>query len=488
MLRKFRKNSQILLSIILFSAVILKPVHAQQTEPEDRIEILHAYLEKAYRNQRIPGMAIAVVEGERIIYRQGFGTAAHGEDITSETPFFIGSLSKAITATAVMQLVDAGQVDIDQPIQAYLPWFATADAALSRLVTVKHLLNQTSGLTRANQGPLRLPRNASIEAAVRKLADQKPTYTPGMTFSYFNPNYTALGVLVESISGMTYQDYVREHIFRPLEMKHSFTSTDEAEQFGLSEGYSSLFSIPIGREQIVLAYDLPAGFIISSANDMANFLIAHMNNGRFGNETILSPDSIKVMQQPAAEINSTYAMGWEEDWVDDTRIIAHSGSLQTFYSMAVMIPESRYGFVILINQNGLLNMMIYEKLIDNIVRILTGSSTKFILSLGFIYAGAALLFLLDVLRHIIAIKRIPAWLSQIPPTDIKKRKKRIFLELLILILITSLMAGGLIFFMGRQFARVILFNYLPELSIWLAMSILFSLIKAIMKQRLIAKY
>jgi CubicO group peptidase (beta-lactamase class C family) len=118
---------------------------ASGNAPFDAID---AYLEEQMRRLNLPGVSLAIVEGQQIVHLRGFGRARPGGEAPSpQTPFFIGSLTKSFTALAVMQLVEAGQVELDAPLQRYLPWFRVADPQASAQITVRHLLNQTSGLS-----------------------------------------------------------------------------------------------------------------------------------------------------------------------------------------------------------------------------------------------------------------------------------------------------------------------------------------------------
>lgn len=122
-------------------------------------DVIDACIEREMRRLKIPGVALAIVEGDQIVHRRGFGQARPGgEAPTPHTPLFIGSLTKSFTALAVMQLVEAGKVDLDAPVQRYLPWFRVADPQASARITVRHLLNQTSGLsTVASERPAPIP-------------------------------------------------------------------------------------------------------------------------------------------------------------------------------------------------------------------------------------------------------------------------------------------------------------------------------------------
>jgi CubicO group peptidase (beta-lactamase class C family) len=182
-------------------------------------QAIDAYVEEQMRRLKIPGVSLAIVEGDEIVHLRGFGRARPGgEAPTPQTPFFIGSLTKSITALAVMQLVEAGKVILDAPVQQYLPWFRVADPQASAKMTVRHLLNQTSGLPESSgeiaPGHLDdLPDGTERQA--RTLRSVKLSHAAGTVCPYSNANYDLLGLVIEAASGRSYAGYVQEHIFTP---------------------------------------------------------------------------------------------------------------------------------------------------------------------------------------------------------------------------------------------------------------------------------
>ena len=160
--------------------------------------------------QRIPGLALGIVENDRITYLRGFGKADDsGRPVTPKTPFIIGSLSKSFTALAIMQLVEAGKIELDAPVQRYLPWFRVADEGASAGITVRHLLNQTSGLStktgRTFQGNGDIS-DAALEKTVRKLSSVELTAPVGKTYQYSTVNYAVLGLIVQTVAGRSLRE------------------------------------------------------------------------------------------------------------------------------------------------------------------------------------------------------------------------------------------------------------------------------------------
>jgi CubicO group peptidase (beta-lactamase class C family) len=175
-----------------------------------------------------PGIAVGVVTNQRM------STASAG-DVTVDTPIPVGSVTKSFTALAVMQLVEAGKVKLDEPVVRYLPTFATADRAYSDRITVRELLSHTSGIpTVAGVDPLSGPQT-TLTAQVSAL-QHEASVAPGQ-FAYSNANYEVLGELVERLSGQSYAAYLHQHVLAPLDMTHTYTDLRSAKAGGLGDGH-----------------------------------------------------------------------------------------------------------------------------------------------------------------------------------------------------------------------------------------------------------
>ena len=165
---------------------------------------IESFVQGEMAAQRIPGLALGIVEGDRIAYVRGFGTAGgSGREITPQTPLIIGSVSKSLTALAVMQLVEAKKIELSAPVQRYLPWFRVADEKASAGITVRHLLNQTSGLStktgRSFQGDGDTSDTA-LEQTVRELSSAELTEAVGSKHQYSTVNYSVLGLIVQEVA------------------------------------------------------------------------------------------------------------------------------------------------------------------------------------------------------------------------------------------------------------------------------------------------
>src|SRR6266487_2978782 len=267
---------------------------AHSNEPD--IASIDAYVSAQMQADHIPGVAVGLVHNDQIVHLRGFGSADQsGRAVTPQTPFILASVSKSFTALAIMQLVEAGKVELDAPVQRYLPWFRVADPVASARITLRHLLYQTSGLPASACSTDQV--TMTLEQFVRSLGTVVLDRPVGSRYEYCSASYDVLGLIVQTVSGQPYGTYVQQHIFAPLQMHDSFASEPEARRDGLAQGYRWLFGVPAPFDYYSLSA-VPAGFLVSSAEDMAHYLVAQMNGGRFGSATVLSPTGIATMHAP----------------------------------------------------------------------------------------------------------------------------------------------------------------------------------------------
>jgi CubicO group peptidase (beta-lactamase class C family) len=335
------------------------------TSTDDRWSALDSYVEQERQAAKVPGLALAIVQGDQIVHLTGFGQAdPSGRVVTGQTPFSIGSATKSFTALAVMQLVEAGKLELDAPVQRYLPWFRVADPEASARITVRHLLHHTSGLPRGLGIEAATVSNAddrALEALVRSLSTAELTQPVGTTWQYSNAGYATLGLLVQTVSGQSYERYVEEHIFAPLQMQRSFTVEAPARQAGLASGHRYWFGRPVAGTTPFPRGFLPAGHLMSSAQDMAHYLIAQLGGGRYGSASILSPSGIAEMQRGAVAVpggggagydDAGYGMGWFTGTRNGVAMVSHPGDTADFHADVILMPKSRSGIVMLMNSNN----------------------------------------------------------------------------------------------------------------------------------------
>jgi len=370
-------------------------------------KIIDEYLTSQIQANRIPGAALAIVQGGEVVFLQGYGEASPGKAMTANTPMFIGSVSKSFTAVAVMQLVEQGKISLDTPVLRYLPTFSPRPQEQASKITVRHLLNQTSGLTPASLPTDVLPHTASLRESVDLLANATLTAEPGAVFTYCNHNYTVLGFLVETVSGESYGDYVQNHIFTPLAMEQSYISKSDAVEAGLAQGYNHFLGFPIPRPQPQPQWDLPAGYLISTAADMGKYLAFQMGNTH---PDVLSAASLNVLHTPPTGIETTYAMGWQQNQRAGIATLEHSGDVETFHANAVLLPEQDTAFILLYNLNGILQVVtVYNTIPTGITDILNQQPPAAGVALWLVYMVLSIIFLFDLGKKIVSLARLPDW-------------------------------------------------------------------------------
>ncbi|SFN62559.1 serine hydrolase domain-containing protein [Mycetocola miduiensis] len=319
----------------------------------------------------IPGLSVAIIEDGQVSYTQGYGSAGTDRPMTANTPQPIASMTKPFTAVAVLQLVDEGLVDLDAPVQVYLPEFEVADHQTSTEITVRQLLTHTSGLADAGYGRLLNPET-SLEEGVRDLQHAAPTAEPGTKYQYFNPNYSTLALLVQEVTGRPYAEVVAERILTPLAMTDSTADPDLKQN--LAQGYVKLFGFAISQNAPVRHYRDGADNLVSTAADMARFAIA-VGLPSDDSTNLLSADSSDAMNNPTGGLG--YSLGWEVTEVNGERVGGHDGLDPTYSGQMAVLPENQRGYVLLINQGHLLeHSLINPQLRSGMIHLLAGRDVE----------------------------------------------------------------------------------------------------------------
>jgi len=195
----------------------------------------------------------------------------------------------------------------------------------------------------------------SLEKLIRSLSNTPLVHTPGNKWEYSNINYGILGLIIQKVSGQSYERYIKEKIFDRLDMLHSHMLQAGARSDSAASGYFAFFGFPLQYNKNVYRAIAPWGGIYSSAEDLTHYLIAHLNEGRFGDYSIISADGISELHCPSAKMNEfadySYAMGWVVGpYKDVTKsAIVHGGGWAGFQSFALLVPEKQLGVVLLGN-------------------------------------------------------------------------------------------------------------------------------------------
>ncbi|MCX6030975.1 MAG: serine hydrolase [Chloroflexi bacterium] len=441
-------------------------------------DAIDAYIEGEMRRLKMPGVSLAIVEGDRIVHRRGFGRARPGGEAPSpQTPFILGSTTKSFTALAVMQLVEAGKIELDAPVQRYLPWFRVADPQASAQMTVRHLLNQTSGLpTSSGEIPLADFDHSpgATERQARALSTLVLAHPVGSAFEYSNSNYSLLGLIIEAASGELYADYIQKHIFTPLDMSHSYTSQAMAKQNGLAVGHQYWFGVPIAASNMPFPHgSLPCGGLISSSEDMARYLIALLNGGRYGDVQIVSGAGIAELHRGVADFSAMglslgqYGMGWFVDKIGQTKLLWHSGTLPDFAAYMALLPEQKKGVILLFNADHHWMNPVLAEFGAGVAALLAGDQpapVPFVRMIPWVLRGQLLIPALQITGVVATLRLLPRW--RLDPERRPSGGRKWGLDILLPLIPDLLVALTLIPMLGKR--RGYLMLYMPDFS-WIAM-------------------
>jgi len=478
-----RKNKIFFPAMLIGSLIALiyrwstKAASPRSVSRKNSFEAVDTYLQKQMQRLHIPGATMAIVEGDKIVHMRGFGRDRPGGDTpTPQTPFFIGSLTKSFTALAVMQLVEAGKVVLDAPVQRYLPWFRVADPQASTQITVRQLLNQTSGLPYFPSAAALADFEddpGAIERQVRALSTLKLKSPVGAKFAYSNLNFNILGLIVETTSGEPYADFVQKNIFDLLEMHHSYSTVADAKRDGLAVGHRHWFSLPLPEPDIPIpAGSLPSGQLISCAEDMAHYLIAHLNDGRYGNVQILSEAWIAELQRGVAEwrvmgmLVGYYGMGWVSQEIDKVRVASHSGNVPNFSAFMGLVTEQKRGVIVLLNADPYGLPVITEEIGMGVTALLAGQQPAPI-KLDFIQWIMRLLPLLPFLQVVcvFATQRMLRRWEREPAT--RPSGGRLWGQHILLPLLPNLTLAGILVYLQSSGVIHFVALFMPDLA-WVA--------------------
>jgi CubicO group peptidase (beta-lactamase class C family) len=421
----------------------------------------------------IPGLALAVTHDNQVLEIKGYGKAKENQPVTPQTQFLIGSLSKSFTAIAVMQLVEAGEINLDAPLKTYLPEFTLADPTIAAQITVRQLLNQVSGLSDWGFPEWQLSQATTISDRLTNLSRAHPVASPGTQFHYFNPNYELLARLVEVVSQQPFSAYLQAHIFEPLQMSQTLSLITSSEALNrttnLAQGHLMAFGIPLADAEMS-GYLGGSSGVISTAADMANYLILQTNGGQFQNTELLSANSMALMHTPPQSIRSSYGMGWFSTVENGQPAFEHNGILSTFYSEVIVLPKARYGIALLYNISALpLIALALPQIKMGLIQLLTKGppvARWFSINLWGIAIGLATI--IGVGLAIRSLLNLPEWrrgMYSIPLWRLWVDIGGAFFP----VIITLTLPWQLALVSDRFFGYALLLRSMPDLIIWLSL-------------------
>jgi len=341
------------------------------------VEKLEGFVAEAMMQGHVPGLSLAVVKDGQVVYARGFGAKRLRDNspATPETLYGVGSCTKSFTALAIMQLAQQGKLNLKDPVKKHLPEFKVG--AEENPIMIHHLLTHSSGVPDLGGADVEIVRYLGVDekwvpfSSFEDLmlhvnsAKDEVAAEPGSRFFYLNEGYELLGMIVERISKMRYEKYVRDKILKPLKMNRSTFLREEFEKdsdvmtpYFMEKKNGALVATPTVHPISRLSY--PDGGLMSSVMELTNYLIANMNRGVLGDVKLLDSELIQEMHKPHVQANFPtlfgkmwYGYGWHmEDGFFGHMLIGHSGSTGVSSANLSFLPDLNIGVVYACNMGG----------------------------------------------------------------------------------------------------------------------------------------
>ncbi len=370
------------------AVIVLVAFPATWTQAAD-LHTIDRLAHRALQEWQQPGLALAIIENGSVTVTNGYGVrnlATHAQ-VTPGTVFAIGSCSKAFGSAAIASLVDQGRLAWDDRLDQYLPWFRTNDPWVTHEIRVRDVLAHRTGLHAA------IPRISAPDKLtyLKSMAVTEPWHPLRAQFSYTNDAFTLAGELVTEVTGRAWEDYARERLWQPLGM----TRTNADHRMARKDGDSATPYVMRSQGPVAVPWiyedriALPSGGINSTAADMARWLQFQLNGVTAGGRAMLSRSTLDEMHSaqtplrgalvdpsrrawgdvvgrgPAGIQSESYGLGWFVHYYRGYQVVAHPGSITGFRCYTGMLPERRFGVVVLLNsENSMLALALLQTLID----------------------------------------------------------------------------------------------------------------------------
>jgi CubicO group peptidase (beta-lactamase class C family) len=362
------QSSRVVFSLLLFALSIAAPARAQDKSGEvaRKLEGFDAFMEKTLKDWNAPGIGVGVVIEDKLVFAKGYGYRDYEKKlpITPSTLFPIASNTKLFTAIAAGFLVEEGKLTWNRPIRESVPSIQFYDDYLNNTITLRDMLSHRTGITRHDSIWYKADYNE--QELFHRLKYLEPKEPPRQIFLYNNMMYAGVGYSVRLQSGKPWTEFVREKILNPLEMKSTvYSISDMLKQpdygvpFTEKRDTMEIYKIPYYEDTAGLA---AAGAIISNIEDMSHWLIALMNDGKYGGQTVLPPKVIQATLEPSIALpntgvqargwwevlNTAYGMGRQTASYRGHLITLHGGDLPGFHSQVSYMPRERIGVIVFV--------------------------------------------------------------------------------------------------------------------------------------------
>ncbi len=352
----------LLLCLSISTALVPTPlVVAQQqtaaataTDYSAPLAAIEKTLDEKRKEFGIPGIALAIVKDDKVIYLKGLGVKdfEHNTPVTPDTRFAIGSSSKAFTSMLAVISADEGKLSLDDSPKKFLPYFTLRDEEAAAKITLRDLLSHRSGLNRTDLAMVTGVLNR--EELIKVAGMAKPTAKLGEKFQYQNVMYTAAGEAVAKAQNSTWDDLIAKKIFKPLGMTNSDTHIEDMQKsrdYSFGYDYNAGTKVTRRLPQRAIPAAAPAGAINSSARDMAQWVRLMLGNGVYNGKRLVSEKGFDELVRKQINIGGPigYGLGWFLRQWNGHKVVEHGGNIDGFNAQVALMPDQKLGFVLLTN-------------------------------------------------------------------------------------------------------------------------------------------
>ncbi|MFC0605433.1 serine hydrolase [Winogradskyella pulchriflava] len=366
LLSQISKNQKRINYILIIALTLVSTLVFSQTDK--RLKGIEKQFNSVLESTKAPGFAVAIVEGDKIIYAKGFGYADYENKVPvdANTLFAIGSSTKAFTSALLGLHREDGKLSFDDSPRKYIPELEFFNNDMNNQIIIKDLMRHSTGLPRHDGSWYFFPHK-SKDTLIARIKYQEPFTGVRQQWYYNNFGFLAQGVITEKITGKSWEENIEEHFFKPLGMNRSKTMIE-----GMKTSSNAAFGYELDENQNIKKmdyYDIsgmsPAGSINSSVNDMSKWLITWINDGKYGEEQIIPENYIKEAMSsqmvvsggiPSKELPNVqfanYGYGWLLHSYKGHYMVEHGGNIDGFSANVALYPSDSLGIVVLTNQNG----------------------------------------------------------------------------------------------------------------------------------------
>jgi len=342
------------IAVVPASLVAQQPTTATAADYTTALAAIEKTLEDKRKEFGIPGMSLAIVKDDKIIYLKGLGVKDFERNIpvTPDTRFAIGSASKAFTAMLAVMTADDGKLSLDDSPKKFLPYFTLRDQEAAAKITIRDLLSHRSGLNRTDLAMVTGVLNR--EELIKVAGMAKPTAKLGEKWQYQNVMFTAAGEAVAKAQNSTWDDLIAKRIFKPLGMNNSDTRPEDMQKsrdYSFGYDYNTTTKVTRRLPQRPIPAAAPAGAINSSARDMAQWLRLMLGNGVFNGKRLVSEKGLEELTRKHMNITGPvdYGLGWFLRQWNGHKVVEHGGNIDGFNSQVAFMSDQKLGFVLLTN-------------------------------------------------------------------------------------------------------------------------------------------